>query len=83
MQSELKPCPFCGAPGKHVRDYARGMSVVHRYVVCSANSYHLGGVGCYGMAPGHNGASGKCDYCWKNNIECVNAAAAWNRRADA
>ncbi len=76
--SDLKLCPFCGASGKHVRrnDYHN----TYRFVVCTGEVEHRGANGCYNASPGRNGNSGKCDHCWVNNIDCVFATEAWNKR---
>lgn len=75
----MKPCPFCGAEGKHEYDYVRGCSMKHHYVVCTQNQYHIGGIGCYNQAPGKN-SSNKCDYCHKHDVTCVFAEKEWDKR---
>jgi len=76
---ELLPCPFCGGAAKHVR--RNDSHETYRFVVCSENSEHRSGNGCYNQAPGRNGDSGKCYKCWNEGIDCVFATKAWNARA--
>ena len=76
---ELLPCPFCGGAAKHVR--RNDSHETYRFVVCSENSEHRSGNGCYNQAPGINGDSGKCYKCWNEGTDCVFATKAWNARA--